>query len=277
MCSHRSPRGDRRCSKEESIPLFVLFVLFGQAKRTLKEKNHKVNFLLSYFCMTKSTKSQQGGLAPSSFQTTAACTSQSREPCVASTCGTGQSKSRWFCALRNLDYTTRANISHEKAEQIRARIACTPAEKRGGGRESNMCADGMERVYFGLVQIALFTNKKLRQEIRGFPALYFRLYNFSAPYTKAFASLNFSAPYTKAFASLNFSTPYTKAFASLNFSTPYTKVSFAYFSFQRKVGYFIASSTATATATVAPTIGLLPIPISPIISTCAGTEEEPAN
>ena len=40
---------------------------------------------------------------------------------------------------------------------------------------------------------------------------------------------------------------------------------------------FIASSIATATATVAPTIGLLPIPISPIISTCAGTDEEPAN
>ncbi len=31
--------------------------------------------------------------------------------------------------------------------------------------------------------------------------------------------------------------------------------------------YFIASSTATAVATVAPTIGLLPIPIRPIIST----------
>ncbi len=30
---------------------------------------------------------------------------------------------------------------------------------------------------------------------------------------------------------------------------------------------FAASSTATAQATVAPTIGLLPIPISPIIST----------
>ena len=30
---------------------------------------------------------------------------------------------------------------------------------------------------------------------------------------------------------------------------------------------FIASSIATATATVAPTIGLLPIPIRPIIST----------
>ena len=32
-----------------------------------------------------------------------------------------------FAVLCNLDYTTRANISHEKAEQIRARIVCTPA------------------------------------------------------------------------------------------------------------------------------------------------------
>lgn len=31
--------------------------------------------------------------------------------------------------------------------------------------------------------------------------------------------------------------------------------------------YFIASSTATATATEAPTIGLLPMPMRPIIST----------
>ena len=41
--------------------------------------------------------------------------------------------------------------------------------------------------------------------------------------------------------------------------------------------YFMASSTATAQATVAPTMGLLPMPIRPIISTCAGTDEEPAN
>ena len=39
----------------------------------------------------------------------------------------------------------------------------------------------------------------------------------------------------------------------------------------------IACWIATATATVAPTIGLLPIPRKPIISTCAGTDEEPAN
>ena len=41
--------------------------------------------------------------------------------------------------------------------------------------------------------------------------------------------------------------------------------------------YLLASSIATATATVIPTMGLLPAPMRPIISTCAGTEEEPAN
>ena len=38
-----------------------------------------------------------------------------------------------FTALRNLGYTTRANIAHEKAEQIRARIVCTPAYKGVAG------------------------------------------------------------------------------------------------------------------------------------------------
>ena len=32
-----------------------------------------------------------------------------------------------FAAPRNLNYTARANIAHEIAEQIRARIVCTPA------------------------------------------------------------------------------------------------------------------------------------------------------
>ena len=40
---------------------------------------------------------------------------------------------------------------------------------------------------------------------------------------------------------------------------------------------FSAVATSTAQATVQPTIGLLPIPRKPIISTCAGTDEEPAN
>ena len=41
--------------------------------------------------------------------------------------------SQQFRAHHNLDHTTRANISHEEAEQIRARIVCTPAKKRWAG------------------------------------------------------------------------------------------------------------------------------------------------
>ena len=53
----------RRRDGSQYFPLFVLFVLFGQAKRTLKEKNHNVTFPLSYFCVTKSTKSHLRGLS----------------------------------------------------------------------------------------------------------------------------------------------------------------------------------------------------------------------
>ena len=41
----------------------------------------------------------------------------------------GKGKIGSFTAPHNFCYTTRANISHEEAEQIRARIVCTPAEK----------------------------------------------------------------------------------------------------------------------------------------------------
>ena len=45
----------------------------------------------------------------------------------------GRAKVGSLATLYNFSYTTRANISHEIAEQIRARIVCTPAEKRGAG------------------------------------------------------------------------------------------------------------------------------------------------
>ena len=45
----------------------------------------------------------------------------------------GRAKIGGFATLRGFNHTTRANISHEKSEQIRARIVCTPAEKRGAG------------------------------------------------------------------------------------------------------------------------------------------------
>ena len=76
---------------------------------------------------------------------------------MASACGTGQSESRRFCALHGFNYTTRANISHEKAEQIRARIACTPAEKWVAGVN---LASALTEVTISLLQwekVARFT------------------------------------------------------------------------------------------------------------------------
>ena len=78
--------------------------------------------------MTKSTKSQQGGLAPSSFRTTGGV----HELVVRSSAwqvraAQDKTKIGGFAAPHSFSYTTRANISHEKAEQIRARIVCTPA------------------------------------------------------------------------------------------------------------------------------------------------------
>ena len=53
----------RRRDGSQYFPLFVLFVLSGQAKRTLKEKHHNVTFSFSYFCMTK--RRVRGGEATS--------------------------------------------------------------------------------------------------------------------------------------------------------------------------------------------------------------------
>ena len=78
--------------------------------------------------MTKSTKSQQGGLAPSSFRTTVRRARVSRASHAWRVRAVnGRAKIGCFAALRNLNHTTRANIAHEIAEQIRARIVCTPA------------------------------------------------------------------------------------------------------------------------------------------------------
>ena len=83
---------------------------------------------------TEYTKSQQGGLTPSSFRTTGGVhelvARAMRGKCMRQR---GKGKIGSFTALRNLNYTTRANTSHEKAEQIRARIVCTPAGKRWAG------------------------------------------------------------------------------------------------------------------------------------------------
>ena len=69
---------------------------------------------------------------------------------------------RFFRSLQS-HTTTRANIVHEKAEQIRARIVCTPAEsaRRGlthmrsmcvgvaetGALWGSLCADGIKNIH----------------------------------------------------------------------------------------------------------------------------------
>ena len=92
---------------------------------------HKETFPLSYFCMTKSTKSHQGGLTPSSLQPPrrARVSRASHAWCVRA--AKDRAKISSFAAPHSFSYTTRANISHEKTEQIRARIVCTPAESAG--------------------------------------------------------------------------------------------------------------------------------------------------
>ena len=92
-------------------------------------KNHKATFLLSYFSVKKSTKSQQGGLAPSSFRTTGGVHELvARSSAWRVRAAKDRAKVGGFTTLHGFVYTTRANTSHEKAEQIRARIVCTPAE-----------------------------------------------------------------------------------------------------------------------------------------------------
>ena len=123
----------RRRDGSQSIPLFVLFVLFGQAKRTLKEKNHNVTFPLSYFCVTKSTKSHQRERSPLFENSSRVHELVARSSAWQVRATRGRAKVGSLATLYNFSYTTRANISHERAEQIRARIVCTPAEKRGAG------------------------------------------------------------------------------------------------------------------------------------------------
>ena len=99
----------------------------GRGEHRSPAKKHKETFLLSYFCVTKSTKSHLRGFSillkiffrvhelvarSSAWQVRAA------KDIV---------KVGGFAALHSFIYTTRANISHEEVEQIRARIVCTPA------------------------------------------------------------------------------------------------------------------------------------------------------
>ncbi len=78
--------------------------------------------------MTKSTKSHQRELSPLFENSPRVHELVARAMRGKRGAAHGRVKVGGFAALRGFNHTTRANIAHEKAEQIRARIVCTPAE-----------------------------------------------------------------------------------------------------------------------------------------------------
>ena len=112
-----------------------------------------------------SGKSHQGGLTPSSLKTSvrrARVSRASRAWQVRAARSRAEVSS--FAIPHDFSHTTRANISHEKTEQIRARIVCTPAINawRGLTHMRSMCvgvaetghrgwslyADGKKQIFF---------------------------------------------------------------------------------------------------------------------------------
>ena len=89
---------------------------------------HKDTFLLLYFCMTKSTKSHLRGLSSLLKNTFRVHELVARSSAWQVHAAKDKAKVGSFTAPHDFSHTTRANTSHEKTEQIRARIACTPAE-----------------------------------------------------------------------------------------------------------------------------------------------------
>ena len=107
-------------------------------------------FVLLYFSMTKSTKSQQREHSPlfaNSLRVHELVARAVRGKRVR------QRTERQSLVSRSPQShtTTRANISHEKAEQIRARIVCTPAYKCVAGVEL-ICALTEAGIFASLLQ-----------------------------------------------------------------------------------------------------------------------------
>ena len=110
------------------IKVFVHILKFSPVKK------HKITFLFSRFSLTKSAAkvSKEDSRRPPSEpprRARVSRTSHAWRVCAAK----DKSKVGGFIALHGFTYTTRANISHEKAEQIRARIV-PPTYKYGRRR-----------------------------------------------------------------------------------------------------------------------------------------------
>ena len=105
--------------------------LLSRGEHCSLAKRHKETFLLSYFCVTKSTKSHQRERSPLFENSSRVHELVARSSAWRVRAAKSKVKVGGFVVFHGFSHTTRANISHEKAEQIRARIVCTPAYKGG--------------------------------------------------------------------------------------------------------------------------------------------------
>ena len=106
----------------------------GRGEHCSPAKILKETFLFSYFCVTKSTKSQQGGLAPSSFRTTGGVhefvVRAVRGECVRQR---DNAKVGDFAALRNLILPRVRTKCTKKPSRFVHALSARPLKKGGAG------------------------------------------------------------------------------------------------------------------------------------------------
>ena len=146
-------------------------------------KNHKVTFIFSYFCVTKrmvqggeatSERRRRDGVYQKSFKRAflplkkhlprARVSRASHAWQVRAT--KDKVKIGSFATLHSFIYTTRANISHEKAEQIRARTLSARPLKVQGGRGWSKYADETIKIILILLCSHTDAHPNLNREVR---------------------------------------------------------------------------------------------------------------
>ena len=116
---------------------------------SMTRKKHKETFRLSYFSMTKSTKSQQGGLAPSSLQPPR----RARVSRASHAWQVRAAKDReeiGSVALPAISTIPRVRTYHTKKPSRFVHALSARPLKVHGGREFSPCADGMKYIFFAL-------------------------------------------------------------------------------------------------------------------------------
>ena len=122
--------------------------LLSRGEHCSPAKKHKVTFLLSYFSVTKSTKSQQGGLAPSSFQTTGGVHESVARAMRGKYVRRRIKQKSVVLPLPATSTIPRVRTYHTKKPSRFVHALSARPLKVQGGRDSNMRADGIEYIFF---------------------------------------------------------------------------------------------------------------------------------